>query len=566
MWLEKLHQAHIIDASAFAMGTLIRQHDNNELESSSILCALSMQALKNGHTCLDCTNISLQFSAISQLPELINYIETDSILEHPLIGQNNLCDSTLFTISFPYLFTNKFFDLETKLIHHLSSRINTKESSINSTNAMRLADLCSIKPLTILSGGPGTGKTTVFAQALPYWIERYQHEHNKTPRILLCAPTGKAAARMTESWLVQKQKLEVDNTISLTNITLPEQAITIHRLLGIQPLTRTASFNKNNLLPTDLLIIDEASMIDLPIFEKLLDACSKHTHILLIGDQQQLPAIEAGNILGTLCDTRSNHWFFKQLNFSHLHLSHNFRQQNYLGLSNLARDCLNENTETLLEKLNTNDYANVSLLHNDNETILSLIKYASAKYQEITNQKNIEQVLLKLRSFIILTAVRDGQSGCVYINQEISKHLNPIFSKYFHGQILLITENANHLNLANGDVVIVWQEALSLNAYFYFNNTTQCVSIDQLPKHEPAYALTVHKSQGSEYDEVYIVLPPYESAVMNKALFYTGITRARTQLQIVATKEALNSCLASSSERVNGLRLLAEQLVQNEIQ
>ena len=566
MWLEQLHLLHIIDTSAFAMGIYMRQHSNNELDSSSILCALSMQALKNGHTCLDCTNLTLQFPALSQLPELINIIETDSILEHPFIGHNHLHENTLFTVCFPFIFTNKFFDLETKLIHHLASRINPKESLVNSSNASRLADLCSIKPLTILSGGPGTGKTTVFAQALPHWIERFQQEQNKTPRIILCAPTGKAAARMTESWLTQRKKFESECTTSLATTALPEQAITIHRLLGIQPLTRVARFNKNNLLAVDLLVIDEASMIDLPLFEKILDACPRYTHVLLIGDQQQLPAIEAGNILGSLCDTHSNLWFFKQLNSAHLHLSHNFRQQDNHGLSNLARDCLNVNTDTLLEKLNTNNYANVSLLHNNTENIVSLIKHASDMYKEITNQNNVEQVLLKLRSFIILTAVREGQSGCVYINQEISRHLNPNFSMYFHGQILLITENANHLNLANGDVVIVWQEAQSLKAYFYFNNTTHFISIDQLPKHEPAYALTVHKSQGSEYDEVNIILPPYECAVLNTALFYTAITRAKTQLQIVATQEALISCFASPSLRVNGLRLLAEQLVQNEIQ
>jgi exodeoxyribonuclease V alpha subunit len=566
MWLERLKQAHIIDSTAYAMGNYIQQNSASVSKSSSILCALCIQALKNGHTCLDCKNIILQFPSLSQFPELLNIIELDSLLEHPLIGQNYLHENTLFTYCSTLLFTNKFFALETKLIYQLASRLNTTQIKPASNNVLQLAELCFIKPLTILSGGPGTGKTTVFAQALPYWIKQYQSKHSKMPRIILCAPTGKAAARMTESWIVQRQKLESDSQFLLITSAFPDQAITIHRLLGVHPINRLAKFNEQNLLPLDLLIIDEASMLDLPIFVKLLEACSSGAHILLIGDQQQLPAIEAGNILGSLFDTNSNCWFYQQLQSAQLHLSHNYRQQHNLGLSDIADDCLIKPVDVVISNLGNNAYPNVLWLDNNYETLYGLINYASAKYIEMTNCNNVEQVLLNVHSYIILTAVRDGTSGCIAINHEIIRRINPNLQAYYHGQILLITENANHLNLANGDIVIIWQEDQTLNAYFSFNGSTYNIAIDNLPKHEPAYALTIHKAQGSEYEEVNIVLPPYESSVLSKSLIYTGITRAKNKLQIIATQESLISGLNNVSKRVNGLHLFAEKLMQQEIQ
>lgn len=564
MWLEQLHKLHIIDAAANAMGHFIQKYSTVTSQSTSILCALSTQAIKNGHTCLDCKNIILQFPELSQLPELLTYIDLDYVLEHPLIGLNSLHENTLFTFASPYLFTNKLFALETKLIHQIASRLNSDPISDPSSTILQLAALCFSKPLSILSGGPGTGKTTVFAQAIPYWIQQFQSAYQKNPRIILCAPTGKAAARMSESWLLQNQNTVVENNTPL-DTGLPLQAFTIHRLLGINPLSRQAHFNQANHLAVDLLIIDEASMLDLPLFVKLLEACPMNAHILLIGDQQQLPAIEAGDILGSLLHTESEHWFFKNLQNAHLHLSHNFRQQDKPGLASIATDCLNQHADDVINKLRANEYANVSWSANTHENHLSLIHYATCKYKEMINCTNVEQALVNIHTFVILTAVRDGPSGCVAINNEIMRLVNVQLQSYYHGQILLITENANHLNLANGDIVVIWQKGQSLMAYFNFNSVTLSIELDNLPRNEPAYALTIHKAQGSEYDEVVMVLPTYESPILNKSLIYTGITRAKNRLQIFANPESLIFSLDNTSKRVNGLRLLAEILMQDEI-
>ncbi len=567
MWLERLRDMHIIEASAYAMGCYMKQHDSATSFWPSLLCALSMQALKNGHTCLDCNQLLVQFPALKKLPDLVASIELNSLLTCRLIGLDTIQDKTLFTFSAPYLFTNKFLALEQQLIESLADRLNDKQLEPVDSISSNLANLCLIKPLVLLSGGPGTGKTTVFAQAIPDWMQNFQQLYQRIPNIILCAPTGKAAARMSEAWNAQKATLDSLKLDSSLQDAMPTQAMTIHRLLAINPISKRAKYTKQNLLSVDLLIVDEASMLDLPLWVQLLDALPESAHLLLIGDAQQLPAIEAGQILGSLLEATSEHFFFQQLQSAHVHLTHNFRQQSNPGLTTLAKDCLNESAEIVADRLQNNDYAMVSWSDDHREPLNDLIKLAVTNYSALSRYETVDAALAAVRDFVILTAVREGPNGCVAINAEITHYLNPSLSRYYHGQVLLITENAEHLHLANGDIVIIWQQTdFSLKAHFFENGQLQLLNLDILPAHEPAYALTIHKAQGSEYSYVCVVLPANDSPILSKALLYTGITRAKNKLQLFATKTSLISCLNNLALRVNGLKCLAEKLVQDKIQ
>lgn len=567
MWLERLRDMQLIDASTYAMGCYMQQHDVSPSFWPSLLCALSMQALKNGHTCLDCNQLLVQFPALSKFPDLLTSIELNSLLSCRLIGHDTIQDKTLFTFSAPYLFTNKFLALEQHLIESLAVRLNDKQLTPVDSIHINLANLCLIKPMVLLSGGPGTGKTTVFAQAIPHWMLNFQQLYQRIPSIILCAPTGKAAARMSEAWNAQKAKLNCQELDSCLQDAMPNQAITIHRLLAIAPISKLAKYNKQNLLSVDLLIVDETSMLDLPLWVQLLDALPETAHLLLIGDAQQLPAIEAGQILGSLLEANSEHFFFQQLQFAHLHLTHNFRQQSNPGLTALAKDCLNESAEMVADRIQNNDYAMVSWSDGHREQLNDLIKLAVTNYSALSRYETVVAALAAVRDFVILTAVRDGSNGCVAINAEIAQRLNPSLNRYYHGQVLLITENAKHLNLANGDIVMVWQLAdYSHKAHFIENGRLQLLDLDILPAHEPAYALTIHKAQGSEYSHVCVVLPAKDSPILSKALLYTGITRAKNKLQLFATKTSLISCLNNVAVRINGLKHLAENLVQDKIQ
>lgn len=567
MWLNQLRQMHIIDASAYAMGRFINQYNQSDSVWPGLLCALSIQAIKQGHTCLDCTRLAEQFPALLNYPDLLDNIELSTLNRNTLIGQGELQSNTLFTVNQSYLFSNKFFDLESRLLQAMATRINSLVCPDAANSAEQLAQLCFYKPISFLSGGPGTGKTTCLSRALPSWVELFQQNFNRLPKISMCAPTGKAAARMSAAWLEQKTHLLAKAQSSIVLDCIPDQAITLHRLLAINPLNKHAKFTALNPLALDFLVVDEASMIDLPLFVQLLEALPKHAHVLLIGDAQQLPAIEAGNILGSLLDATSTHSFFTQLQYAHLHLEINYRQKQHLGLTRLAHDCLFAEPEQIVETLSEHGYDCVKWLENTPQAFAHTIATAIKHYTTLESYAQPEAALQAAKSFTILCAVREGLFGCININNEIMRRLNPGAKDFFHGQLILITENAKHLGLSNGDILIIWQHAnQQLMAYYQSAGQMQALAIAALPAFEPAYALTIHKSQGSEYSHVCVVLPELDSPVLTKSLLYTAFTRAKNDLQIIATKQSLLCSLAKPMYRVNGLALLAEQLMEKKIQ
>ncbi len=567
MWLNQLRQAHIIDASAYAMGCFINQSNQSASEWPGLLCALSMQAIKQGHTCLDFTRITAQFPALLNFPDLLDSIAVSTLGNNARIGQDTLQSNTLFTVAPPYLFCNTFFDLEQRLLQAIAARLTTQDRPAHLNPAEQLAQLCLAKPLCFLSGGPGTGKTTVLSQALPRIIELFQQKFNRLPIIRLCAPTGKAAARMTAAWLAHKQHLLATKQHSEFLSCVPEQAITLHRLLSIHPLSKQAQFSPRHSLPVDFVVVDEASMIDLPLFVQLFEALPKHAHMLLIGDPNQLPAVEAGNILGSLLQASAEPSFFSQLQRAHLHLSINYRQIHHPGLSELASDCLLASPAKLVEKLAAQHYSHVTWQENSTLALSETLLQASAHYAQLALCENAHAALMAARNFTLLTAVHDGPYGCRAINHAIMRKLNPSFQRFFHGQLLLITENAQHLGLANGDIGIVWRQANhQLMASFETNGVIQTRELIELPAFELAYALTIHKSQGSEYNAVSVVLPEQDNPVLSKALLYTAFTRARHGLTILATKQRLIDSFEKPNRRVNGLVQLAELLMKQKIQ
>lgn len=567
MWLNQLRQAHIIDASAYAMGRYINQFNECESVWPGLLCALSIQAIKLGHTCLDCTRITEQFPALLNYPNLLVSIDIFSLHNNVLVGQNEFQEGALFTFTDSHLFTNKFLDLEMRLLRAIDARINSIDCPDYATPAEQLAQLCLLKPLCFLSGGPGTGKTTCLSHALPRWIELFQRQYNRLPSIILCAPTGKAAARMSAALAEQKQHLVAQIEASFILDCIPDQAITLHRLLAINPLSKQAKYTQDKPLPIDLLVVDEASMIDLPLFVQLFDATPTQAHILLIGDSNQLPAIEAGNILGSLLEAKSTHSFFSDCQRAHLHLDINYRQKDHPGLSLLAQDCLLASPVLLVDTLSSNGYADVTWQENTQQALTDIINTATQHYTQLVLYDHVESALQAAKDFCVLTAVRDGLYGCNHINHSIARKLNPHFQSFFHGQLLLVTENAKHLGLANGDILIIWRQTnQQLLAYFENNGNIQTLELSALPAFELAYALTIHKSQGSEYTQVIVVLPELDSPVLSKSLLYTAFTRAKNTLDILAPKHVLIHSLGKLNGRVNGLELLTEQLMEQKVQ
>ncbi len=304
-------------------------------------------------------------------------------------------------------------------------------------------------------------------------------------------------------------------------------------------------------------------MIDLALFVQLLEAVPLHAHLLIIGDAKQLPAIEAGNILASLLDTAATSGSFMDLPQAHMSLETNHRQANHPGLSRLAQDCLLEASDTVIEHLAANAYDSVAWQDFSPRALADATNLALSHYAQLPVCATAQEALHCARQLTILTAIHEGPSGCKAINAEIARSLNPGFLPFFHGQLLLITENARHLGLSNGDIAIVWRQANQvLMACFETNGQLQTIATSALPAFELAYALTIHKSQGSEYEDVTVVLPELDNAVLSQALLYTAFTRARRQLRILASAERLRSSLMKSNARINGLQQLMQPSVK----
>ncbi|MGK0290340.1 MAG: exodeoxyribonuclease V alpha subunit [bacterium] len=401
---------------------------------------------------------------------------------------------------------------------------------------------------SIVSGGPGTGKTTTVVKILALLLEQ-----DDQLEIALAAPTGKAAARLDESIQNAKNKLDCDSSIIEK---IPQQSKTLHRLLGARMNSSKVYYNKEHQLSYDVIVIDEASMIPLALMAKLIFAIPSTTQLILLGDKEQLASVEAGSVLGDLCK-------FKDAPFlSLLEKSHRFSAQSGLGeLSRLVNQQFGKDALQALKKgesgLKWKELIAVKSFQNKIQKILE------PHIQALENSKTPEKAFSIFRSFCCLCAVRKGPYGVNWINQIALEKSSAIESNatFFHGMPIMVIRNNYQLNLYNGDVGIVLQAKdgngkLTLKVFF---ERADCdggfyqVSTNRLPEWEHVYAMTVHKSQGSEFEEVLFVLPEQGSQVITKELIYTGITRAKKKVQVWGNDDIFIHGCESPTRRLSGI-------------
>lgn len=441
-----------------------------------------------------------------------------------------------------------------------------------------------LKRFSVISGGPGTGKTSTAIRLLALLQEQSGGCYN----IGIAAPTGKAAVRLQEMIINGKEKLPVPDRLKNS---IPNIASTIHRLLGTRPNSVYFKHNKEHPLPLDVLIVDEASMVDLALMAKLLDALHPDARLILLGDKDQLASVEAGRVLGDICAfsgyyssqfrdklkliTGENIPDFRTKDIpgifadSIVLLSQNYRFGRESGIGHLA-DLVNAGKGK--ESINTAQNGGFNDLIwrelEDKETqdmLLSSIFYGYKLYLELVRKKASPSEIFKaFNSFRVLCARRTGSFGVDTLNRVIEKHLhiNGLINSYktlYTGQPVMITVNDYNLKLFNGDIGIVMKDpdkSEERPPVFFIdsNGDLRSVSTTRLPEHETAYAMTVHKSQGSEFDHVLLVLPDQESLVLTRELIYTGITRAKSRLEIAASTDVFRKAVEKRFLRSSGLR------------
>ncbi len=435
------------------------------------------------------------------------------------------------------------------------------------------------RKVAIISGGPGTGKTTTVAKILAGIVL-----NNPTTRIVSAAPTGKAASRLTESLGRAIEQL------SFESLNIKTEAVTLHRLLGAKTDNRSFSYNKHNQLHIDVLVIDEASMVDLNMMARIIEALPASARLILLGDKDQLSSVEAGAVFGDLCDFISNG--YSQLRAHELSRltgytipiadqptmaitdsicllkkSYRFNESSGIGLlANAVKEGQYLNVKKLLADNTLQDISYYELL--SNQTYQAVLNDCVEHYKNYLNAINrsndIATVLTKFTQCRLLCALREGKFGVEGLNKQIelllAKHklirLNHR-DQWYIGRPIMILRNSTSLGLYNGDIGITLtaeHDSSKLRVYFPFSDgTIKGFSPYRLPEHETAYAMTIHKSQGSEFDHVNIILPTEFSPLLNRSLLYTAITRAKKAVSIFADAKILERVVKSQIHRESGL-------------
>jgi len=450
----------------------------------------------------------------------------------------------------------------------------------------RAAALALVRSLLLVTGGPGTGKTTTIARLLLLLVAQARGHGAAAPRIALAAPTGRAADRMAESLRLAVAGLHALDGVDIALCdALPLEARTLHRLLGTIPGSAQFRHHGENPLPFDVIVVDEASMIDLPLMCKLVDAVADGARLVLLGDRDQLPSVEAGDVLAAITDAAGDSDAQPDaiaqallpligklavagadaapLAGHRIHLRRGYRQDASLQLQPLA-DALREgDSERTLALLRGGELSGVHF-HEDLHDPLSgaTRERLLAGWRAIAATADPAQALRDATTLRLLTALRDGPQGASGLNARIEEALaGSGHARYFHGRLLLVQENDYRQHLFNGDLGVCLRDAHGDIAAWFPDGKGGLRSLhpSTLPAHGGAFATTVHKAQGSEADVVWLLLPRQDARALSRELLYTAATRARRELHVCASEPVLRAALARHAVRVSGLqrRLLA---------
>ena len=601
-----LREAHLLsmldEQVARGLGRLVA----DERPEVLLAAAVTSRATRQGHVCLDLARAASfatdeEGKAHAVMPDAKAW--SDLLRSSKLVGAPDDATTPL-VLTGQRLYLRRYFSYEKRLAECLKRRIDYIESEVDGpllkagldrlfprvsgvADIQRLAALVAVaRRFCIISGGPGTGKTTTVVKILALLQEQSLRANKKKLHIMLVAPTGKAAARLSESIIKERAGLPCDARIKEL---IPDEATTIHRRLS--PIAGSATrfrHNADNPLPCDVLLVDEASMVDLPLMTRLVEALPAHARLILLGDRNQLASVETGAILGDLCGTATEPLFStafaKQLHElvgeavptrsesdvapgiadCVVQLQKSWRYGERSGIEALARAINAGDDAVAAAILASNEYEDVSLHGGAKDKSLGIELRIDAMrgYRPFLEAKTARAASDALGGYRVLCAHRTGPFGV--------ESLNPLLEKAFEDESLLrangrwyshrpvlVVENDYSVLLYNGDVGVVFPDdddpRVSRVHFVTADKKERRLAPSRLPRHETVFAMTVHKAQGSEFDEVAVVLPDAATKVLTRELVYTAVTRPRRRVAIFGSIEVFREAVKRPIERASGL-------------
>ncbi|QIR14842.1 exodeoxyribonuclease V subunit alpha [Shewanella aestuarii] len=635
--------------------------DDADYDLFLLICAMLSQQLSNQHSCLLISSIELA----NPMAEDIGhhpYAMADNASCQITVTHQQVIDSigkfyavttvsnietsdtdTPMILDNGRLYLNKYFFFETQVANKLKQLSQTNIATNNPQLPSYLTALFPIQPelngqlnwqkiatataltkaLAVITGGPGTGKTTTVTKLL-LLLQTQQTESAKLT-IRLVAPTGKAAARLSESIKASKNRLRSelaqDNSANQPVLlsalaAIPEEASTLHRLLGVIPHSHQFRHHKDNPLRLDLLVVDEASMVDLPMMYKLLSALPAQARLILLGDQDQLASVEAGAVLADICAGLKNtdqdmqaistwrmHYSrqqadtIKQLTQQDVSqfistnqpfgdslcmLMHSHRFKGDAGIGMLANAVNSSNVDNVRQvwrrgyaelnwfehQLNhqQDNLGKQQLLTLSVEAYQPYLAMIQANQQDTQHSYSPQQIIEQYNQYRMLCAMRAGEYGVDGMNIAITDSLRQAKliepkHEFYLGRPIIIQSNDYNLGLFNGDIGLVLQDELNpsrlMTHFIKADGSLLKVLPARLPKHDTCFAMTVHKSQGSEFDKVSFVLPQRPSVaqwqLLTKELVYTAITRAKNHFYCLGSAQVFERAVKQVTLRASGL-------------
>jgi exodeoxyribonuclease V alpha subunit len=502
------------------------------------LLELLSSSLESGHSCLKLKEDELLF------------VQTSGLVSE---GKN-----TPLVVHGNRLYLHRYYSYEAKLAgnltilaaeHHHYPQLDSLlddffgHDSIEKDYQKEAARLALQRSLCLISGGPGTGKTTTVVRILAVMLELLGSQ----TKIGLAAPTGKAAKRLQASIIASLPYLPQEGDVAKD---IPADAQTLHRLLGVIRKSSRFRHNADNPLPIDVLVIDEASMVDLALMSKVVDALKPGARLILLGDKDQLASVESGAVLADC---------IRGLPGNTVELRKSYRFDS--GIATVAAAINRSDGRRCCDLLRGDQFSNVGFLRE------SLNDFAGSRYRVYMDcvrsypETTLDHIFQAFDEFQILCGTRHGVRGMTGVNNGVEAYLKrngypcqP--GEWYPGRPVMITKNDYSFGLFNGDIGICLPdpEDGTLKVWFDLGSETyrHCPTY-RLPASETVFAMTIHKSQGSEFQDVLIALPENDNRVLNKQLVYTAVTRAKERVWLLAEEQVVIDTLSRDYLRSSGL-------------
>jgi exodeoxyribonuclease V alpha subunit len=558
--LRAFNDAGVLEAADVHVASQAGRLTGETDERALLAAALAVRAVRHGSVSLDLRALDDLVAAASTLP----WPDPDDW--STAVAGSRLVAEGVLRWEHDLVYLDRYWHQERQLVADLDARLTRTPPAVDTATLdagvrrvfpgetydeqRAAARRAAAAWTTVLTGGPGTGKTTTVAGLLALLAEQAQRVGHPRLRVALTAPTGKAAARLQESVARELRDLPADDQARVGTV----QAVTMHRLLGTLRDNHTRfRHHRGNRLPHDVVVVDESSMVSLTMMTRLVEAVRPEARLVLVGDPDQLASVEAGAVLSDLVAGLADR---DDSPVVRLATTHRFGAE----IGALADALRTGDANLVMQRLRAGG-TGVEYVESDDPAphVQPRVVEAAVAVRRHAEAGDAAAAVAALDAHRLLCAHRDGPYGVAHWNRQVEHWLSEATGDALHermyvGRPLLVTANDYGLGVYNGDAGVVVRSVDGTRAVIDGAQGLADFAPSRMADVETMFATTIHKSQGSQAREVTVLLPPPESRLLTRELFYTAVTRAQATVRVVGTEEAVRAAVGRRALRASGLR------------